>query len=147
MSLLEKIFGDKKSATEKTTELARAIGAITDGITQQIFIRFGDVLHAEPAAYIVPAVWGTPDKGELSAAQKQIHSLAAPAVKKIMDVLGIKGLSAAQDFALGFLIRGLIVSKITYMIAASGKVSVTEKKTSEDPRALKLEQMEPLGHA
>ena len=147
MGILEKLFSFKKNRPKPITELARVVGDITDNLAQDIFSRFGDILGTEQITYVVPAIWGTSEKGEIDQVQRQIYALVVPAMKKILGILSLKGLSPSQDFAVEFIIRGLIVSKITYMVTVAFHPSSKRKNAGDDPRNSLLAQMEPQGHA
>ena len=69
-----------------------------------------------PVDYIVPAVWGVKKGGGLDATQKEIHKKLSPVIDRIIDLFHIKDISDPQEFAMGFLIKSLFISKICYMI-------------------------------
>ena len=73
-------------------------------------------LLTQPISYIVPAVWGAKKEGELEDTQKEINKQIIPVIKELFAALESKDLDAPQEYAIRFLIRGLIISKITFMI-------------------------------
>jgi len=98
--------------------ISRVIGPLIDKTAEEIFISYKTRLLSEPIIYIVPAVWGAKKEGELEDTQKEINIKVIPVINELFDALRIRDLSGAQEFAIGFIIRGLIISKITYMIEA-----------------------------
>ena len=103
-------------------------------------------LLTEPLTYVVPAVWGAKKDGELTATQKEINRQIVPAIEQILESLQFKDMPGAQKFAIGFLVRGLIISKIAYMMETL-KNHVTEKIDSGQEDEYDLEHLEPLGTA
>ena len=47
------------------------------------------------------------------------HKIPDLVITDIIELLEFKDLNDSQEFAIGYLIRGLIISKITYLIEAS----------------------------
>jgi len=91
---------------------------IIDNTTNEIFISYKEELLSEPITYIIPAVWGEKEDGSLSGTQDEINKRITPMIDYIMEILELEGINKAQRFAIGYLIRGLMVSKITYLIEA-----------------------------
>ena len=94
------------------------IKEIIDKTTNMIFISYKEKLLTEPITYIVPAVWGEIKDGKLTTIQREINKKIVPTINSIMDILELEDLHGAQGFAIGYLIRGLLISKIAYMIEA-----------------------------
>ena len=95
------------------------IKEIIDKTTDTIFNSYRQKLLTEPITYIVPAVWGAKKDGKLTVTQKEINRKIVPMVSNIMAIFELEDINKAQRFAIGYLIRGLVTSKITYMIEAS----------------------------
>ncbi len=95
------------------------IKEIIDKSATKIFISHKNELLLEPITYIIPAVWGKIKQGELTGSQKEIHKRIDPLITDIMEILELDDLNETQEFAIEYLIRGLIISKITYLIEAS----------------------------
>jgi hypothetical protein len=148
MKVLHKFFskGTNKEKPEDVMKISMIIGPLIDKSVTEIFATYKMKLLSEPITYIIPAVWGAKKDGELTDKQKEINMQVAPIIKRIFEILDLKDLSGAQEFAIGFLIRGLIISKITYMIEVinnkvSGKTNSGKKNTDI------LFKLEPLGNA
>ncbi len=120
MKILRKIFSrrSKKEGPKDVMRISRVIGPLMDKAAEEIFVSYKTRLLSEPITYIVPAVWGAKKEGELEDTQKEINIKVIPVINELFDALRIRGLNGAQEFAIGFLIRGFIISKITYMIEA-----------------------------
>ena len=127
-------------------QIANAIGPLLDGVANDIFIAYRIELLSEPITYIVPAIWGAKKEGELTPVQKYINAQAIPVINKVFNLLRIKNIDSGQEFALYFLIRGIIIAKITFMIEAfRGRLS----ERSMDEQSLKeaLMRFKPQGSA
>ena len=124
---------------------AKAIESIIDETSLEIFRAYKDTLLAEPNIYIVPAVWGPTKDCELTDIQREIHAKILPSIREILELLHQENIAPAQDFAIGYLVRGLFISKIIYMIEFYKNLSGT--RTNIGPYAHDLENIEPLGHA
>ncbi len=109
-------------------------------------ISYREKLVTGPITYIVPAVWGAIKGGELDRTQKEMNQQIAPVIDEIFQLLQIKDLSVPKQFAIGFIIRGLFVSKITYMIEAF-KNRTINKVNSGYENIYSIENIEPLGSA
>jgi len=122
------------------------IKEIIDKTTNMIFISYKEKLLTEPITYIVPAVWGERRDGKLTAIQKEINKTIVPTINSIMDILELEDLHGAQRFAIGYLIRGLLISKIAYMVEAFRNQGFKENGSNNKESDL-LRQIEPLGNA
>ncbi|MDM8522606.1 hypothetical protein QUF80_04470 [Desulfococcaceae bacterium HSG8] len=135
----------KKEENDNVVIFARSIEKAMDETSLEIFREYNEILLMEPNVYIVPAVWGAVKYGELTEVQKEIHEKIFPVISRILDSLYQENLNEVQRFAIGYLVRGLFISKIIYMIEfyrnLSGiQIELGGKKTG-------LEDIEALGHA
>ena len=99
-------------------------------------------LLSEPITYIIPAIWGARLDGELTPVQIEINKQIQPVVTKIYQVFEFENLNPAQEFAILYILRGLLVAKITFMIEAM-KNQVTSWRMSAD----ELARTDPMGTA
>lgn len=97
-------------------EIAGLMGPIIDKLVMDLFTRYNRQLLAEPVTYIVPAVWGATKDGLLDETQAEMFGHIAPTIAKIQALLDLDDLRDAQSFAIGFLIRGIIISKVAYLV-------------------------------
>ncbi|NLA74457.1 MAG: hypothetical protein GX846_03100 [Deltaproteobacteria bacterium] len=95
------------------------IKRIIDETTDTIFSIHKRDLLVNPITYIVPAVWGRVKKGDLNPKQKNIFLSIETMVRNVIDIMEFEELTDSQRFSIEYLIRGLVVSKITYLIASS----------------------------
>lgn len=129
---------------------ARTIERLIDETSLELFRIYKKTLLAEQNVYIVPAIWGAMKNGELTETQKQIHAGVSPVIQKILNLLEQDRLNPAQQFAVGYLVRGLFISKIIYMIEfyknlSGNRLEVEEQKYDE--KNCNLKDIEPMGHA
>ena len=149
MKILNKLFSrdvKEKKQPEDIMKIARIIGPLIDETAQGIFVAYNDELLTEPMTYIVPAIWGAKKEGELTATQKEIHKKIEPVLNEIIESLVLKEVSEAQKFAIGFIIRGYIISKITYMIEMV-KREDHKRIDLEEQKIDLLKSVEPYGNA
>ncbi len=95
------------------------IKKIIDETTDTIFSLHKQDLMKNPITYIIPAVWGRMGDSELNPKQKNIFSSIESMVNDVIDIMEFDELSDSQRFSIEYLIRGLVISKITYLIASS----------------------------
>lgn len=95
------------------------IKQIIDETTDTIFSIHKKDLLSNPITYIVPAVWGRVKKGDLNPKQKNIFLSIESMVRNVIEIMEFDELTDSQRFSIEYLIRGLVISKITYLIASS----------------------------
>ena len=103
---------------DEDREIILRIKEIIDKTTDRLFISFKNELLSEPITYIISAVWGKIKRKGLSESQKKIYKTIDSMVIEIMETLEFDELNETQKFAIEYLIRGLVISKITYLIEA-----------------------------
>jgi len=135
----------QKTEAEDVMKIVRIIGPLIDKTAIEIMAAHRTELLREPITYIVPAVWGVIKDGELTAAQKEMHREIAPNIKKIYEALELKKVNEAQKFAILDIIRGLVISKVTYMIEAMKNHARSRQQTIY--RLPELYDLEPAGRA
>lgn len=145
MNFFKKLFGKKEPEpkSEDVLKLSKIIAPLLDESVSQVFNAFKGQLLNQPITYIVPAVWGATKTGSLTQTQTEIHQILAPVVTKTLDVLALENAAPSQIFAIGFIIRGMLIAKITYMLEAVR--NNTEPPTMETE--YKLAELEPEGTA
>jgi hypothetical protein len=148
MKILKNIFAKRRPQKEphNVMRIANVIGPVLDDVVHDIFMAFRMELLSEPITYIVPAVWGAKKEGDLTPVQKEINMRVVPAINKAYDSLQMRNLSSDQEFALYFLIRGLIISKITFMIETL-RSRLSERSTDEQNLKEALLRFKPQGNA
>lgn len=148
MKILSKLFSGRSKGEhpEDIMEITKIIGPLMDKTAQEIFTSHYKELLTEPVTYIVPAIWGAKKDGELTDSQKEMHKNTAPVIKDIMESFDVGELRKAQKFAISFLIRGYIISRITYMIEMAKNQGIKNIDSYDKENDL-LKQVEPLGNA
>ncbi len=116
MEFLAKIKSRKQH--RNIMQIADIIGPMIEKAVWDIFVSYRVELLSEEITFIIPAIWGAKKDGELTSTQKAINEQIAPVIKRVFELLDIRDMDSSQEFALNYLVRGLIVSKITYMIEA-----------------------------
>ena len=135
---------DKKS--QDIMSIASAILPLIDSKVNETFMAYGQKLLNEPLDYIVPAVWGAKKDGELEPDQREINKKIEPVVLSVYASLQLTKVEPAQEFAILSLIRGLIISKLIYMIEGV-KFRSREKTDTDQVICRELADLEPEGHA
>ena len=103
---------------EESSSILR-IKEIIDETTDTIFSLHKNDLLTNPITYIIPAVWGRIRKGDLNPKQKNIFSSIESMVSDVIEIMEFDDLTDSQRFSIEYLIRGLVISKITYLVASS----------------------------
>ncbi len=99
-------------------EIVKVIGPLIEKTAHEIFAAFGTELLKKPNTYFISAVWSRKNDHPLSTCQKKMRAMVNPVVDDIVEMMELDYLDGAQAFALQYLIRGLFISKMTYMIEA-----------------------------
>ena len=148
MKIFEKLF--QKKTPIKTPEQLRSIttliGPGVNNLALEIFASYRETLIKNPISYIVPAVWGIIEGGELDHTQKEINTIIAPAIGEIVESLQVRNMTEEQNFAIRYLVNGYIISKITYMIELFRNRTANGATTNRQYRDI-LECFGPVGHA
>lgn len=142
MKLWQRLFAKSGDDPAETTAIAAAISPLLDEVAQRVFMEHHQELMARPIQYVVPAVWGARKEGPLDETQSAIHQLVLPVVESVLEKMRISHLSGQQRFAVNYLVRGLIINRITYIIEAARNQGL-----DQGDEARNLADMEPLGQA
>ena len=127
-------------------QIADIIGPLIEKAVWDIFVSYRAELLSEDITFVIPAIWGAKKDGELTAVQKAINVEIVPVIERIFASLDIRGLDSSQDFALNYLIRGLIIAKVTYMIEAF-RSRLKDRTLDEQGLKDALLRFKPLGSA
>ncbi len=109
-----------KNCVEARESVLR-IKEIIDETTDTVFVLFKKQLLSNPITYIIPAVWGKLRQQELNRDQRNIYRTIETMVSDVIEIMDFDEISESQRFAIEYLIRGLVISKITYLIASSNR--------------------------
>lgn len=138
-------FKTKSPEDEKLidpTSLAARINPLLDQLNHRVFLEHQASLLNRPIDFVVPAVWGARKDGPLSPEQMEIHQKVLPVIQEVFRILDLQGLSEPQRFAVDFLLRGLIINRLTYTIETA-----RNRGLRTTPGAACLENLEPVGTA
>jgi len=127
-------------------QIADIIGPMIEKAVWDIFVSYRVELLSEEITFVIPAIWGARKDGELTATQKAINEQISPVINRIFELLDIRDLDSSQEFALNYLVRGLIVSKITYMIEAF-RSKLKDRTLDEQSLKDALLHFKPQGNA
>jgi len=113
-----KFFRRKKTppSTEELIGRAKAIEPLVDKLCQDIVRAHRNSLLTHEVTYVVPAVWGVSPQGPLNEEQKAIHAMVVQVVDKVMAIIDMRQAQPAQEYAVAYLLRGLIISKVAFQI-------------------------------
>lgn len=114
----QKLIQFSVANSEESSSILK-IKEIIDETSDTIFSLHRKDLLNNPITYIVPAVWGRMGKGTLNPKQKNIFLSIESMVKDVIEIMEFDDLTDSQRFSIEYLIRGLVISKITYLIASS----------------------------
>ena len=106
----------KGPATWRSPPLAE-IEHMINHATWEVFRTFHESLLRMPSTYIVPAVWGE-DTGKeaLDETQAAIHRILTPVLDRMIGMFEKRSLEDRDRLSLEYLIRGLLVHRILYMV-------------------------------
>lgn len=138
--------GNGAGSAEGLLRITRSLSPLVDKATIEVFRTHAQRLMTESVDYIIPAVWGAKKDGFLDETQQEIHKAVGPLIQAILEELNIRGLTVAQEFALGYLIREIIVSKMMFLIAMAGN-EVLKMIWMTDHTDGYLRTIEPSGNA
>jgi hypothetical protein len=132
--------------TAEISKISKIIGPLIEDLAKEIYTEYNFELVNQPITYIVPAVWGASIEGKLSDSQQEIFQKITPVIEQIIVAFEFDQLKDSQLFAMGYLIRGLLISKITFMIEATINRELNQTKHEECHGGL-LDRMETIGSA
>jgi len=144
MGFWDFIKGKPKAAPENVspTVLAAQISPLLDELNHKLFLEHQFRLMREPIDYVVPAVWGAKKDGSLTSEQREMHQKILPYIQKVLGIIALDDLNEPQRFAVDFLLRGLIINRLTYTVSMA-----QNKGLSTGPGDGLLENLETVGTA
>ena len=149
MNFLSKLFSRVGGAEERRqdpVEVARYVGQRVNDATMEIFAAYREELVQHPNTFIVPAVWGDSNQHTLSPVQQEIHEKVTGVIDDILVSLGASSLGPEREYAVGFLVRDLFITKVVFMVELfKNQMSARFQDSTPDPNP--LESMEIQGNA
>lgn len=116
MKWLRRKTADKKDAPKDLLAPSRQVETSVEELAGRIFRDYGSELLDMPVQELPPAVWGAKKDGPLTRTQKQVHDLARPVIDRIINLVAGDNLDDPRKFAVGYMARGLVISKLALMI-------------------------------
>ncbi|MFC1489272.1 hypothetical protein ACFL6B_05450, partial [Thermodesulfobacteriota bacterium] len=127
MKILEWFSRDRrKKAPEDTMRISKIVGPLIDMAAIGIFQTYASELQTESINYIVPAVWGVKEDGELTDTQKEINRKIVHVISDAVNQFDCSEFTKSQKFAIGYFVRELLISKIIYMVSQLKGQSIIE---------------------
>ena len=148
MNIFKKYFikTKKEEKPEDLTEISRAVAPLIDKTANDVFVSHCSELLEKPITYIIPAVWGKNVNDELTPTQVKINEIVAPVVDKVIRLFEFKDLNKEQQFAFEYLLRGLFISKITFMIELKKNLDLKSIGHGNNSDEI-LSMTKPIGNA
>ena len=118
MNHLRKSVFKRKESTGRNPEIARVCTTLASTLNRkalEILLSHMEELLVAPKDYIVCAIWGVESGRELDRVQKIIHEQILPAITETMETLKFPGMTPVQEFALSFLVKDVLVSKVLFL--------------------------------
>ena len=128
------------------SDVAVRIEPIIDQVANEIFRNYMSILLVRPSSYIVPAVWANENSPGIDPVAKSINRMVGPAVESVFAALAIKKPSRSQIYGISYLVRGLIISKVAYMVEMMKNIPM-DIRLEEEIAASELKYIQPLGSA
>lgn len=145
MNILKGIIRKKKEP-EDLARISKIIAPLIDKTANDIFRSNCKELLEKPITYIIPAIWGKDVNGELTLTQAEINDKIVPVMEKILALFEFKNSKGEQEFAFEYLLRGLFVAKITFMIELMKNID-SKAIAAENTRNEILSKAAPIGNA
>ncbi len=148
MKLFKALFnkGEKPNKVQELMKITNAIGPLLDKTAHEIFVSHSTELLAEPVTYIISAVWGTGNEGGLTPTQVNMNKKIMPVIDEILRLFETRKMTPPQRNAVDYLLRGFLISKITFMIELFKNQTLLSAAAEYNARD-SLEEIEPIGSA
>jgi len=136
MKILDRLFSKnkKQQGLEDILSVSRIVRPLIDEVSKEICATYVSEFLVEPITYIVPAVWGVNNGSELTDSQKEMNRMIAPLITGAINQFGFRELTTSQEFAIGYLMRELIISKVIYMVSLLKSPSEIEYEFENIPK-------------
>ncbi|CCK81788.1 MULTISPECIES: hypothetical protein [Desulfobacula] len=127
----------------KLLSISRVLEKMINHTANDIFYTYRDMFLMMENTYIVPAVWGAMENGELDETQKEIHKKIKKLVNDSISALFIKNMTDPQAFAIKYLVNRTMIYTISYMIETTRNQVSQGAITANDM----LTNLKPMGNA
>ncbi len=150
MKLFDRILAKRNRVEKKSNDVMmvpRIIEPLLNKVALDVVDSYKGKLLAEPITYIIPAIWGAKENGTIDNTQEEIFQQVLPVIKEVYNTFGLDDLSDSQRFVVGYMIKGLIISKISYMLEVLKNRLNENIDLSEQEDETSLAHLEPIGNA
>ncbi len=108
--------------------LTGSIGYDVDRLAMNVFAAFRSVLLEEPPTFIIPAIWGTEGKEELTKVQAEIYAMIDPVIARILlsPPLHMDNRDESRESTTRYLVRYMLLNKLLYMTELFRNLSAKE---------------------
>ncbi|MFH2064651.1 MAG: hypothetical protein ABIK15_05595 [Pseudomonadota bacterium] len=124
----------KAPDTNPFTQITKQLRAMISSTAVEVSQTFFQHLAAQESAYLAHAVWGGTENYVLDNTQLAIHLRMGNLKKEIMRIIDLENFSEVQGFAIGFLVKEMMINKITLLISI-GKVHADKTLFEQLPYA------------
>jgi hypothetical protein len=132
---------------ESMYDISGVVNPAIENVCLNIFSDYRDILMNEDHEFVVHAVWGKGKEKELSDIQKSIHERALPVISSALRELKVEELGVSQRYAIGYILRGLIITKILFMVEMLKNKIRSGLPGNKDDQLYKLATLKPHGNA
>lgn len=148
MKFLKRLFlrAEKPDGVQELMKITNAIGPLLDKTAHDIFSSHTSELLTNPITYIIAAVWGRSREDGLTSTQVQMNKRITPVIDEILRLFGNRKMDLPQQNAINYLIRSLLISKISLMIELF-KNQTLMSAAVENKENNSLAEIEPIGNA
>ncbi len=145
-----RLFNRKKKplTAEELISRAKVIEPLMENLCTRILRDYRTTLLANEITYIVPAVWGASPNTPLTNEQIKIHKLVKEVVDQVLKVIDLEKIEADKEYAVGYLVRGLIISKVAYQVEGLRyHLMVLNNDANQAGNTASLMDLEAVGNA
>ena len=132
--------------SDASLRLAKVIGPEIDRMANEIFLLYTRRLDLNPPTHIIAAVWGNKANETLDELQQYIVQKVTFKVQKILALLTSDQTDPSQMFAMEFIVKGLLITKVLYMLEVL-KSKIEKDVNVGGAQREPLESIDPIGHA
>ncbi|MCB2184930.1 MAG: hypothetical protein KQJ78_08010 [Deltaproteobacteria bacterium] len=131
---------------DELLSLARRIDPVVEDLVRRLVHDYREHLLAQELTYIIPAVWGARKEGPLDEVQREMHREVTQVLDQVLTLLDLDYARPAQAYAVGYLVRSLIIAKASFLLEYTKGILLREL-LREGSEEVSLKDMEPLGSA
>lgn len=147
MNPFKKLLPGRKRKQQAVNSISQIINPLIDRVCDEVMLEHRGMLIKEDPSFIVYAVWGAGKQEGLNDIQWAINKKVLPVINAVLAELAIKDLDPDQQYAIEYLLRGLIITKLLFMTEMLKNRIFMNSAGSYQELARKLATLEPEGSA